>query len=147
MPIGIGAYPIVNPVLSALGYPAEKLYRCSAGRGRVCVHADLSVSTCHPVKEPVYGAYRPGLLRSLGAFPEHGRIAARDYDGCRSCEHKEACGHCRAHVTSSGHAFYGNDGVCHDVLERGASSPASGSSTRARPERARDGRLHLAVVR
>jgi radical SAM protein with 4Fe4S-binding SPASM domain len=138
--IGIGAYPIVNPLLSALGYPAEKLYRCTAGRGRVCVHADLTVSTCHPVKEPVYGAYRPGLLRALGASPEHHRIAARDYDGCRSCEHQEACGHCRAFVTASGRDFYGNDEVCHDVLERGAPRPSPGA------QRARDGRLHLPVV-
>ena len=118
MPVSIGAYPIANPILTALGYPAPRLYQCTAGRGRVCVHANLDVSTCHPVKEPVYGRWRPGLLRELGAFPAHRRFAERDYDGCRGCEHKEACGHCRAFVTSSGNDLFGNDEICHEVLER-----------------------------
>jgi MoaA/NifB/PqqE/SkfB family radical SAM enzyme len=51
--VGVGAYPIINPLLPALGYPPSRLYECTAGRGRICVHADLTVSTCHPVKEPV----------------------------------------------------------------------------------------------
>lgn len=130
MPTSIGAYPIANPILLSLGYPPERLYQCTAGRGRVCVHANLDVSTCHPVKEPVYGRYREGLLRELGAFPEHRRFAERDYEGCRSCEHKEACGHCRAFVTSSGHDLFGNDRVCHEVLERAPASRAPRSRVR-----------------
>jgi radical SAM protein with 4Fe4S-binding SPASM domain len=121
IPIGIGAYPIVNPLLAALGYPASELYQCNAGRGRVCVHADLSVSPCHPVKDAVYGAYRPGLIREIGAGRlggPHARLAARDFDGCRSCEHREACGHCRAFVTASGAPLFGNDGICRDVVPR-----------------------------
>jgi radical SAM protein with 4Fe4S-binding SPASM domain len=121
IPVGISTYPIVNPLLLALGYPASMLYHCTAGRGRVGVHADLTVSTCHPVKEPVYGTYRPGLLRQLSSFEVNARLARRDYDGCRSCEHKEECGHCRAFVASSGAPLFGNDEVCLDVVPR---SPA-----------------------
>ena len=115
-PVGIGAYPMVNPLLLAFGYPEAMLYQCTAGRGRVCVHADLSVSSCHPVKEAVYGAYHPGLLGSLSSHDAHRRMAARDYDGCRSCDHQETCGHCRVYVAASGQAFFGNDEVCLDVL-------------------------------
>ena len=136
MPTSIGAYPIANPILLALGYPEARLYQCTAGRGRVCVHANLAVSTCHPVKEPVYGYWRPGLLHDLGAFPEHRRFAERDYDGCRTCDHKEACGHCRAFVTSSGHGLFENDEICHEVLER----PRTDVSA-PRP------RIHLSVLR
>jgi radical SAM protein with 4Fe4S-binding SPASM domain len=127
IPVGIGAYPIVNPLLLSLGYPASELYQCTAGRGRACVHADLSVSSCHPVKEAVYGRYRPGLLRELGLNAAHGRLARRDFEGCASCEHKEACGHCRAFVTSSGEPFFGNDGVCRDVVPE---SPLGSSAKR-----------------
>lgn len=116
--IGIGAYPMVNPLLVAFGYPEALLYQCNAGRGRVCVHADLSVSSCHPVKEAIYGTWQPGLLRRLGAFAAHERMARRDYDGCRSCDHKEECGHCRAFVEASGAPLFGNDKVCLDVLPR-----------------------------
>lgn len=120
MTVGIGAYPIVNPLLLELGYPASELYQCTAGRGRVCVHADLTVSPCHPVKEAVYGAYRPGLLRRLGEVAAHGRLARREFEGCSSCEHNAQCGHCRAFVAASGGSLFGNDGVCGEVL---SSSP------------------------
>jgi MoaA/NifB/PqqE/SkfB family radical SAM enzyme len=115
-PVGIGAYPMVNPLLLALGYPASRLYACTAGRGRACVHADLTVSTCHPVKEAVYGAWRPGLFAELCGFEAHGRLARRDFDGCRSCDHSEACGHCRAYVTAAGEGLFGNDEVCREVV-------------------------------
>jgi MoaA/NifB/PqqE/SkfB family radical SAM enzyme len=114
--LGIGAYPMVNPLLKAMGYPEAMLYQCTAGRGRVCVHADLSVSSCHPVKDPIYGTYRPGLLQRLHTFPGHRKLAERDFDGCRSCEHQEDCGHCRAYVTANAAPLFGNDGVCHEVL-------------------------------
>lgn len=123
IPIGIGAYPIVNPMLRALGYPEERLYQCTAGRGRVCVHADQSVSTCHPVKDPVYGKWEPGLFRRLGRFAAHGRLAARDFDGCSECGHREECGHCRAFVTASGAPLFGNDHVCHDLLPLASRPP------------------------
>jgi len=113
--VGIGAYPMVNPLLRALGYPEELLYQCTAGRGRVCVHADLSVSSCHPVKDPMYGTYTPGLLRRLHEFPLHNTLAQRDFEGCSSCQHQEACGHCRAFVTAAGEPLLGNDGVCHEL--------------------------------
>lgn len=116
VPIGVGAYPIVNPMLRALGVPAERLYQCTAGRGRVCVHADQSVSTCHPVKDPVYGKWRPGLLRDLGQIAAHARMAERDFEGCSSCGHREECGHCRAFVTAAGAPLFGNDGACLDLL-------------------------------
>lgn len=113
--IGIGAYPIANLLLRGFGYPEDELYACTAGRGRVCVHADRSVSTCHPVKDPIYGTWRPGLLRELAAVPAHARMAARDFDGCRDCDDKESCGHCRAFVTASGAPLFGNDEVCRRV--------------------------------
>src|SRR5262249_28140466 len=109
IPIGIGAYPIVNPMLRALGIPTAELYQCTAGRGRACVHADQTVSTCHPVKEPVYGKWRPGLLRELGDVAAHARLGARDFDGCSDCGHREECGHCRAFVTATGAPLFGND--------------------------------------
>ena len=116
VPIGIGAYPIANPMLRALGYPEERLYQCTAGRGRACVHADLSVSSCHPVKDPIYGKWRPGLLRELATFAVHDRLHARDFEGCTTCGHRENCGHCRAFVTSNGAPLLGNDGACKDLL-------------------------------
>lgn len=114
--VGVGAYPIINPLLTALGYPAHALYQCTAGRGRVCVHADLTVSTCHPVKDAVYGTWEPGLLRRLDRFPAHARMATRHFDGCRSCSQQEACGNCRAFVTAAGSPLYGNDGSCQQIL-------------------------------
>jgi len=114
--VSVAAYPMINPLLSALGYPKARQYQCTAGRGRVCVHADLSVSTCHPVKDPVYGKWTPGLLRRLHEFPAHQRMASRDFDGGRSCALKEDCGHCRAFVVGAGQPLYGNDEVCRSAL-------------------------------
>jgi len=130
--VRIGAYPIVNPLLTALGYPKERLYACTAGRGRVCVHADLSVSPCHPVKDAVYGRYRPGLLRELAGVAAHQRLRDRDFEGCTTCEHNEACGHCRAFVTAAGEPLFGNDHICDAVL----------AGTPGKPRR---GRVHLPI--
>lgn len=115
-PVTVGAYPMINPLLLALGYPAEHLYQCTAGRGRVCIHADEGVSSCHPVKEPIYGRWRSGLLEQLAAAPIHRALAERDFDGCRDCSHREACGHCRAFVTAGGAPLLGNDQVCLEAV-------------------------------
>lgn len=128
-PVQIGAYPIVNPILRALGYPEALLYQCTAGRGRACIHADLTVSSCHPVKEAIYGNYHPGLLARLASFEAHERLRTRDFEGCGPCEHREECGHCRAFVTASGEPFFGNDQVCRDVLRE---TPKGGPPPRVR---------------
>lgn len=114
--VRVGAYPMINMLLEELGYPRAELYTCGAGRGRVCVHADQAVSTCHPVKDPVYGHWRSGLFDEIPGLRAHERMRSRDFAGCRSCEHKEACGHCRAFVTASGQELYGNDEVCLSVV-------------------------------
>lgn len=114
--VTVGAYPMINPLLRALGYPAERLYQCAAGRGRVCVHADQGVSSCHPVKEPIYGRWSSGLFDRLGDVVAHRSLRERDFDGCRTCEHRDDCGHCRAFVTGNGAALLGNDRVCLDVV-------------------------------
>lgn len=134
--ISVGAYPMINPLLEALGYPRSELYQCAAGRGRVCVHADLTVSPCHPVKDAVYGVWEPGLFARLPTLPAHERLRRRDFEGCSTCSHQEACGHCRAFVTASGAELYGNDRVCLDVVpgrrDELAAARATGSSTRRR---------------
>lgn len=136
VPISVGAYPIINPLLRALGYPESELYQCAAGRGRVCVHADLTVSPCHPVKHAVYGRWEPGLFARLSTLPAHERLGRRDFDGCSTCSQREACGHCRAFVTASGADLYGNDRVCLDVVpgrrEELASAGMTAPDTRVR---------------
>ncbi|WP_437275224.1 radical SAM protein [Sorangium sp. So ce375] len=112
----VAAYPVINPILRRLGYPEEMLYQCTAGRGRVCVHADRTVSPCHPVATPVYGTWSPGLFDRLPGFAAHARMRDRDYDGCSTCSQREGCGHCRAFVTASGAGFFGNDEICLDVV-------------------------------
>jgi len=139
LPVTVGAYPMINPLLRALGYPAARLYQCTAGRGRVCVHADQGVSSCHPVKEPVYGRWSSGLFDRIEGVAAHHTLRARDFDGCRTCDHREDCGHCRAFVTGNGASLYGNDRVCLDVVpgrreawqrESGAAvTPVAASST------------------
>jgi MoaA/NifB/PqqE/SkfB family radical SAM enzyme len=114
--VRVAAYPLITPILTRLGYPRERLYQCAAGRGRVAVHADRGVSTCHPVKEPVYGTWAPGLFEQIPAMDAHRRMATRDFDGCRSCPLKEGCGHCRAFVTGVGRPLYGNDEVCLEAV-------------------------------
>lgn len=114
--VTVGAYPMINPLLRTLGYPAERLYQCGAGRGRVCVHADQGVSSCHPVKEPIYGRWSSGLFDRLDGVALHRSLRERDFDGCRTCDHREDCGHCRAFVTGNGAPLTGNDRVCLDVV-------------------------------
>lgn len=116
IPVVVGAYPVINPLLRKLGYPAERLYQCAAGRGRICIHADQTVSPCHPVATPVYGRWASGLFERLPGFAAHGRMRDRDYAGCTTCSRREDCGHCRAYVTASGAGFFGNDQVCLDVV-------------------------------
>lgn len=114
--VGVGAYPVINPLLRALGYPEERLYACTAGRGRVCVHADLGVSPCHPVKEAVYGRWRSGLFDTIPGLAVHRQLATRNFDGCRTCALREGCGNCRAFVTAAGAPLMGNDEVCAEIL-------------------------------
>lgn len=114
--VRVGAFPMINPLLRALGYPADQLYQCAAGRGRVCVHADQGVSSCHPVKDPIYGRWSSGLFDRIESDATHRALRDRDFDGCRDCDHREDCGHCRAFVTSSNVPLLGNDLVCHDVV-------------------------------
>ncbi|MBK8253797.1 MAG: radical SAM protein [Polyangiaceae bacterium] len=133
MVASIGAYPIVNPLLKALGMPEKHLYQCTAGRGRVCVHADGSVSSCHPVKDPLYGTFHPGLFRRLPGLETHARLAGRLFEGCAECGHREACGHCRAFVSASGEPLFGNDGACQSLL------PMEGRPVAARMRR----KLHV----
>jgi len=116
LPVTVGAFPMINPLLRLLGYPAERMYQCTAGRGRICVHADQGVSSCHPVKDPIYGRWSSGLFDRLGHTPTHAALRNRDFDGCRSCDHQESCGHCRAFVTANGVTLLGNDRVCLDVV-------------------------------
>lgn len=134
IPVQVAAWPVINPLLAMLGYPRAMMYQCTAGRGRICVHADQSVSSCHPVKDPIYGRWSPGLFGRLPGFSGHRRLAARDFEGCRSCAHQEACGHCRAFVTASGAPLYGNDEVCLDVVpgrREQAAAPPPADATEA----------------
>jgi MoaA/NifB/PqqE/SkfB family radical SAM enzyme len=114
--VRVGAYPMINPLLKMLGYPPEQLYQCAAGRGRICIHADQGVSSCHPVKEPIYGEWSPGLFDRLGLFAVHHVLRTRAFDGCRSCSLREECGHCRAFVSGNGAPLLGNDKVCLDAV-------------------------------
>lgn len=116
VPVVVGAYPIINPLLLRFGYPRERLYQCMAGRGRICIHADQSVSTCHPVREPVYGRWSSGLFDRLPGFAAHARLRERDFDGCSTCREREHCGNCRAYVTAAGEPLFGNDRVCLEVV-------------------------------
>jgi hypothetical protein len=68
------------------------------------------------VKEPIYGQWSSGLFDRLPDTKVHAALAARDFDGCRDCSHREGCGHCRAFVTAAGVDLLGNDLVCHDVV-------------------------------
>jgi MoaA/NifB/PqqE/SkfB family radical SAM enzyme len=133
VPVTVGAFPMINPLLKMLGYPAQRMYQCTAGRGRVCVHADQGVSTCHPVKDPVYGRWSSGLFDRLGHTPAHAAMRDRDFDGCRTCDHREDCSHCRAFVTANGAALLGNDRVCLDVVpgRRGAAIEESARAAAA----------------
>ncbi|HVV84360.1 MAG TPA: radical SAM protein [Kofleriaceae bacterium] len=139
--VQVGAYPMINPLLRKLGYPEALLYQCTAGRGRVCVHADLGVSSCHPVRQPIYGTWEPGLFDRIPGLEVHRRMGARDYDGCRTCPEQERCGHCRAYVTATVDDLFGNDLVCHDVVPGRREAWTAAHGAPARPRR------YLAVVR
>lgn len=130
VPVTVDAFPMINPLLKLLGYPAARMYQCAAGRGRVCVHADQGVSSCHPVKEPLYGRWASGLFDRLGLAPAHASLRDRDFDGCRTCDHQASCGHCRAFVAASGVTLLGNDRVCLDVVP-GRRDAALAESARA----------------
>ncbi|MFO0606691.1 MAG: radical SAM protein [Polyangiales bacterium] len=132
--VRVGAFPMINPLLRALGYPADQLYQCAAGRGRVCVHADQGVSSCHPVKEPIYGRWASGLFDRIEGVAAHAALRDRDFDGCRGCEHREDCGHCRAFVTASGAPLLGNDLVCHDVVPGRRASYRAGAAAAPWPD-------------
>lgn len=130
VPVTVGAFPMINPLLIALGVPADRLYQCAAGRGRVCVHADQGVSSCHPVKEPIYGRWSSGLFDRIESTRVHAALGARDFEGCRECAHREECGHCRAFVAAGGAEILGNDLVCHDVVPGRREAFAASAATR-----------------
>ncbi|MBI4705349.1 MAG: radical SAM protein, partial [Deltaproteobacteria bacterium] len=107
--------PTINPLLRRLGVESGKLWQCNAGRGRLCVQADGTLSPCHPCRLPL-GRLEPGrtggfIARALGR-PEARRLAAREHDGCAGCEDRDVCGGCQAAVLTRGAPLFGTDELC-----------------------------------
>jgi radical SAM protein with 4Fe4S-binding SPASM domain len=101
----IADHPPVNPLLRRLGVPAERLWQCGAGRERLCVQADATVTPCHPLRHAI-DRLEPGrvggFVARAFAHKDLQRIAARDADECRGCVHTDICGGCRAAVAGRG---------------------------------------------
>jgi len=111
--ITVADYPVINPWLRAYGVPAARLWQCEAGRGRMCIQADATLTPCHPFRLPV-GQLEPGrvagFVQRVRHNPTYQRIGARTHSGCTTCPEQAICGSCQARVVGSGAPLFTNDG-------------------------------------
>ncbi|MFT5683668.1 MAG: radical SAM protein with 4Fe4S-binding SPASM domain [Myxococcota bacterium] len=122
--ITVADYPVINPLLAARGVPRDALWQCDAGRGRLCLQADRTITPCHPFRLEVDtldpGRIGGSITRALRR-PLYQKLGARNHLGCSSCEEKPICGSCQAVVVGRGHPLFGHDGFC--IEARGLDSP------------------------
>jgi radical SAM protein with 4Fe4S-binding SPASM domain len=115
----VADYPLLNPLLRRHGVPEEALWQCTAGRARLAVQADGVVSPCHPFRHPLGDLKTEpiaGFIARALATASARRLAARDHDDCRSCDHRAVCGSCQALSVARGAPFGGNAGACRPVV-------------------------------
>jgi len=117
---GLGVLVAGNPAaclpLRHAGWPNAFFYRCTAASTRACVLGDGTVTPCHPVPTPI-GHMDEQTVDEVLAGPLARRIAAHDFDGCRDCQHRMACGGCRAYTLADGRPIDGWDPVCERLCE------------------------------
>jgi radical SAM protein with 4Fe4S-binding SPASM domain len=127
--ITVADCPEMNVALARFGVPEGQLWQCGAGRSRLCVQADASVTPCHPMRfalERLQAGRVGGFVERAFAHPVQHRLAARGYEDCASCRERALCGSCQAAVLGSGLALGSITGACRGVLDaldvRGKSS-------------------------
>jgi len=115
----VADYPVINPLLQSYGVPTTDLWQCEAGRNRLCVQADQTVTPCHPFRhelDRIQEGSVNGFITRVLALDSSRRLGDRDHDGCRVCPERAVCGSCQAIVTSRGLPLFSNDDHCVDVL-------------------------------
>jgi radical SAM protein with 4Fe4S-binding SPASM domain len=117
--VTVADYPVINPLLARLGVPAERLWQCDAGRGRISIQADGMLSPCHPFRLDL-GQITPvsvrGFVERILQHPDYQRLGKREHEGCVSCPEQAICGNCQAAVVGKGNALFANDHVCDTVI-------------------------------
>ncbi len=113
--ITVADYPVINPLLAARGVPHDALWQCDAGRGRLCIQADRTITPCHPFRlqvDTLSPARIDGSITRALRRPICQKLGSRQHEGCSSCEERPICGSCQAVVVGRGHPLFGHDGFC-----------------------------------
>jgi radical SAM protein with 4Fe4S-binding SPASM domain len=117
----VADHPIINPLLRRLGVPREHLWQCGAGRSRLCVQADGSITPCHPLRyalERLEPGRVGGFVARARSHPTSQRLARRDHEGCLECPERDICGSCQAVVDAQDLPMFTNKGYCTDTILR-----------------------------
>jgi len=121
----VADYPVINPLLQRHGVPESELWQCEAGRNRLCVQADRTITPCHPFRHElarIEAGSVNGFITRVLALETSRRLGDRDHDGCRVCPERAVCGSCQAIVTSRGLPLFAHDGHCVDLVASAESS-------------------------
>jgi len=111
--VTVADYPVINPWLRHYGVPASALWQCEAGRGRLCVQADATLTPCHPFRLPLGRLQKGrvgGFIQRVRHHADYKRIGRRDHTGCGTCPERSICGSCQARVVGLGQSLFTNDG-------------------------------------
>jgi radical SAM protein with 4Fe4S-binding SPASM domain len=117
--ITVADYPVINPLLARLGVPAERLWQCDAGRGRISIQADGMLSPCHPFRldlGQVTESSVRGFVDRILQHPDYQRLGQREHEGCGTCPEQTICGNCQAAVVGKGGPIFSNDHFCDTVI-------------------------------
>jgi radical SAM protein with 4Fe4S-binding SPASM domain len=117
--VTVADYPVINPLLARLGVPAERLWQCNAGRGRISVQADGLLSPCHPFRLDlgrVTESSVRGFVDRILQHTDYQRLGQREHEGCSTCPEQAICGNCQAAVVGKGQALFANDHFCDTVI-------------------------------
>jgi radical SAM protein with 4Fe4S-binding SPASM domain len=118
-PIMVADYPVINPLLARLGVPAEQLWQCNAGRGRISIQADGLLSPCHPFRLDLGQVTQTSVRGFVDRILQHSdyqRLGKREHEGCGTCPEQAICGNCQAAVVGKGHQLFANDHFCDTVI-------------------------------
>ena len=117
--VTVADYPVINPLLARLGVPAERLWQCNAGRGRISIQADGLLSPCHPFRLDlghVDASSVRGFVDRILQHSDYQRLGVREHEGCSSCPEQAICGNCQAAVVGKGNPLFANDHFCDTVI-------------------------------
>lgn len=108
--------PLVNLFYYRMGMHPRKSDQCEACVSRIAVQANGTMSPCHPSNFS-FGTFSKENIRRLPTDGTYKRMAANDFDLCRTCRYNDICGMCGARAYAATNDPLGSVPVCIELKQ------------------------------